>query len=166
MENKKEKQTINAKEARVMIRENNATANISLNATASKSGPVNQGGIDPAALLVFIFVAGTRPISHRVGRSVGRSVCRSVGLSVGPSHFAFFAFLGILRVGKFVSEYAPAQIITAPVQIITAPAQIITAPAQPPATGAVVYTALFKVNDNVPCAIGIDRYSIVFHWHR
>ena len=31
----------------------------------------------------------------------------------------------------------------APAQIITPPAQIITAPAQPPATGAVVYTALF-----------------------
>ena len=30
----------------------------------------------------LIFVAGTRPISHRVGRSVGRPV--------GPSHFAFF----------------------------------------------------------------------------
>ena len=38
---------------------------------------------------------------------------------------------------------APAQIITAPAQIIIAPAQIITAPAQQPATGAVVYTALF-----------------------
>ena len=76
-------------------------------------------------------------------RSVGRSVGRSVRRSVGPSHFAFFAFLGILRVEKFVFEHAPAQIITAPAQIITAPAQIITAPAQPPATGAVVYTALF-----------------------
>ena len=43
----------------------------------------------------------------------------------------------------FVFEHAPAQIVTAPAQIITAPAQIITAPAQPPATGAVVYTALF-----------------------
>ena len=80
-----------------------------------------------------------------VGRSVGPSVRRSVG----PSHFAFFAFLGILRVEKFVFEHAPAQIITAPAQIITAPAQtitapaqIITAPAQPSATGAVVYTAL------------------------
>ena len=38
---------------------------------------------------------------------------------------------------------APAQIVTAPAQLITAPAQLITAPAQPPATGAVVYTALF-----------------------
>ena len=38
---------------------------------------------------------------------------------------------------------APAQIIYAPAQIIYAPAQLITAPAQPPATGAVVYTALF-----------------------
>ena len=37
--------------------------------------------------------------------------------------FCFFAFLGILRVGKFASEHAPAQIITAPAQIITAPAQ-------------------------------------------
>ena len=40
--------------------------------------------------------------------------------------------------GKFVFEHATAQ-------IITAPAQIITAPAQTPATGAVVYTALFPV---------------------
>ena len=68
-------------------------------------------------------------------RSVGQSVGLSVGPSVGLSHFAFFAFLGVLRVGEFVFEHAPAQ-------IITAPAQIITAPAQPPATGAVVYTAL------------------------
>ena len=75
------------------------------------------------------FVAGKRPISHRVGRSVRRSV--------GLSHFAFFAFLGSLRVENFVSVHAPAQ-------IITAPAQIIIAPAQPSATGAVVYTALFK----------------------
>ena len=35
-------------------------------------------------------------------------------------------------------------IVYAPAQIISAPAQLITAPAQPPATGAVVYTALFK----------------------
>ena len=82
---------------------------------------------------IFIFVAGTRPISYRVSRWVGRSV----GRSVGPSHFAFFAFLGTLRVGKFVFEHAPAQILTAPAQIITAPAQL-------PATGAVVYTALFN----------------------
>ena len=68
--------------------------------------------------------------------SVGPSVGLSVGRSVGLSHFAFFAFLGILRVEKFVFEHAPAQ-------IITAPAQIIIAPAQPSATGAVVYTALF-----------------------
>ena len=75
-----------------------------------------------------LFVAGTRPISHRVGQSVRPSV--------RPSHFAFLAFLGILRVGKFLFEHAPAQIITAPAQIITAPAQIIIAPAQQPATGA------------------------------
>ena len=46
----------------------------------------------------------------------------SVGLSVGQLHFAIFAFLGILRVEKFVFEHAPAQIITAPAQIIIAPA--------------------------------------------
>ena len=73
---------------------------------------------------IGLFVTGTQPISHRVGWLVGRSVFRSVG----PSHFAFFAFLGILRVEKFVFEHAPAQIITAP--------------AQPSATGSVVYTAL------------------------
>ena len=77
----------------------------------------------------LFFIADTQPISHRVGRSISPSV--------GLSHFAFFAFLGILRVGKFVFEHAPAQ-------IMTAPAQIITAPAQPPATGAVVYTALLS----------------------
>ena len=37
---------------------------------------------------------------------------------------------------------------TAPAQLITAPAQLITAPAQPPATGAVVYTALFYILDH------------------
>ena len=36
-------------------------------------------------------------------------------------------------------------VVYAPVQIISAPAQLITAPAQPPATGAVVYTALFVI---------------------
>ena len=103
-------------------------------------------------ILLFLLRA-TQPISHRVSWLVGRSV----GQSVGPSHFAFFAFLGILRAGKFVFEHAPAQINTAPAQIITAPTQIITAPAQiiiapaqlimapaqPPATKVVVYTALF-----------------------
>ena len=74
--------------------------------------------------MTSIFVAGTRPISHRFGRSVRRSV--------GLSHFAFLAFLGILRVGKFVFENAPAQSMTAPAQIITAPAQIIIAPAHRP----------------------------------
>ena len=34
-------------------------------------------------------------------------------------------------------------VVYAPAQVISAPAQLITAPAQPPATGAVVYTALF-----------------------
>ena len=36
-------------------------------------------------------------------------------------------------------------VVYAPAQIISAPAQLITAPAQPPATGAVVYTALFQL---------------------
>ena len=105
-------------------------------------------------ILLFLLLA-TRPISHRVSRLVGQSV----GHSFGPSDFAFFAFLGILRAGKFVFEHAPAQINTAPAQIITAPTQIITAPAQiiiaptqlimapaqPPATKVVVYTALFFI---------------------
>ena len=75
-----------------------------------------------------------RPISHRIGPSVI--------LCVRPSHFAFFAIVGILRVGKFEFEHVPAQIITAPAQGITAPAQLTTASGQPPATGVVVYTAL------------------------
>ena len=86
------------------------------------------------------------------GHATYKSPCWSVGPSVDPSvTLLFFAFLGSLRVEKFVFEHAPAQFITAPAQIITAPAQtitapaqIITAPAQPPATGAVVYTALFS----------------------
>ena len=76
--------------------------------------------------LIFfdLFVTGTATC-----KSPCQSVGRSVGRSVGLSHFAFlFAFLGILRVGKFVFEHAPAQVITAP--------------AQPTATGVVVYTAL------------------------
>ena len=88
-------------------------------------------------ILLFLLRA-TRPLSHRVSRLVGRSV----GQSVGPSHFAFFAFLGILRAGKFVFEHAPAQINTAPAQINTAPAQLITAPAHCPTardTGYIVY---------------------------
>ena len=60
---------------------------------------------DRCVLFFFSFLSRVpRPINHRVGRSV-----RS---SVGLSHF-FFAFLGILRVGKFVFEHAPAQNITA-----------------------------------------------------
>ena len=39
-------------------------------------------------------------------------------------------------------------VVYAPAQLITAPAQLITAPAQPPATGAVVYTALFIKRTN------------------
>ena len=36
-------------------------------------------------------------------------------------------------------------VVFAPAKTISAPAQLITAPAQPPATGAVVYTALIRV---------------------
>ena len=40
-----------------------------------------------------------------VRRSVGRSVGRLVGWLVFLSHFAFFAFLGFLKVGKHIFEY-------------------------------------------------------------
>ena len=66
----------------------------------------------------------------------------SVRPSVRPSHFTFFAYLSYLKVEKFKYEYF--MDINAPAQINTAPAQLITAPAQPPATGAVVCTALFS----------------------
>ena len=62
------------------------------------------------------------------------SVGLSVGPSVRPSHFTFFAFLSSLKAEKFRYEYFTD---------VSAPAQLITAPARPPATGAVVYTALF-----------------------
>ena len=57
-------------------------------------------------------------------------------------------------VEKFRYEYfmdinAPAQLITAPAKLNIAPAQLITAPAQPPATGGVVYTALFLEMTNI-----------------
>ena len=72
-----------------------------------------------------------------------KSLSRSIGRSVGPSirQLVCRFFFGISRVGKFVFEHAPSQIMTAPAQIITARAQIITAlaliitaPAQPPTT--------------------------------
>ena len=78
----------------------------------------------------------TRPISHRVCRSVGWSV----GWSVGHA-FTFSVRMAFIAPAKLI--IAPAQLITAPAQLITAPTQLITAPAQPPATGVVVYTALF-----------------------
>ena len=81
----------------------------------------------------MVFVTGTQPISHRVGRSVRRSVRHTL---------LFFTFLGISMVGKFVFEHAPAQIMTAPAQIITTPAQIIIAPAHRPRQEQ--YTALFS----------------------
>ena len=96
----------------------------------------------PVSLLSF--VAGTSTYKSLCW-SVGWSICWSVCWSVGLSHFTSFAFMGILRVGKFVFEHAPAQITTDPAQLITAPAKLITAPAQPPAIGVVVYTALFRV---------------------
>ena len=66
---------------------------------------------------------------------------RSNRPSVGVSHFAF---LGNSTAGKFIFKHAPAQIITAPAHLITAPPKLISAPAQLPATGVVVYTALFR----------------------
>ena len=62
---------------------------------------------------------------------------------LGPSiPLSFFAFLSYLKVEKF--RYECFMEVYAPAQIITAPAQLITAPAQPPATGVVLYTALFS----------------------
>ena len=75
--------------------------------------------------MTYVFVAGARPISHRVGRSVGPSVT-----------LCFFCILGQF---KFVFEHAPAQIITAPAQIITAPAQL-------PTTGVVVLSCLVRLD--------------------
>ena len=94
------------------------------------------------------FVAGNATYKS-LCRSVRPSVRPSVGPSVGRSHFTFFALLSYLKVEKFRYEYfmdinAPAQIITAPAQHNTALAQHNNAPAQPPATGVVVYTALFS----------------------
>ena len=37
--------------------------------------------------------------------------------------------------------------VNAPAQLIAAPAQIITAPTEPPATGAVLYTALLLYDE-------------------
>ena len=94
----------------------------------------------PLPHLMMLFLSrATQPMSHRVGWSVG--------LSVGPSHFvsrfAFSAILSYLKVEKF--RYECFMDVHATAQIITAPAQLITAPAQPPATGVVVYTALFTL---------------------
>ena len=49
----------------------------------------------------FLAAIGALLVAMSVGRSVGWSVGRSVGLS----HFAFFAFLGYLQVGKHIFEY-------------------------------------------------------------
>ena len=60
---------------------------------------------------------------------------------VGPT-FTFSIWTDFIAPAQPIT--APAQFIVALAQLITAPAQFITAPAQPPATGAVVYTALFS----------------------
>ena len=52
--------------------------------------------------------------------------------------------LGFFATLCLFSHSVPAHGYTAPAQGYTAPAQGITAPAQPPATGVVVYTALFQ----------------------
>ena len=57
---------------------------------------------------------------------------------------------------------APAQLITAPAQLINAPAQLINAPAQPPATGAVVYTALFCYDWFIPLIYLTLMYLLSF----
>ena len=54
---------------------------------------------------LFSRVHATLQVTLSVCRSVGLSVGRSVGWSVGRSHFAFFAFLGYLQVGKHIFEY-------------------------------------------------------------
>ena len=60
-------------------------------------------------VLIFSRVHATLQVTLSVGRLVGRSVGRLVGWSVcrsvGLSHFAFFAFLGYLKVGKHIFEY-------------------------------------------------------------
>ena len=48
-------------------------------------------------------------------------------------------------------------VVYAPAQLISAPAQLITAPAQPPATGAVVYTALFFLDLTNVCNFDMSR---------
>ena len=54
---------------------------------------------------LFSRVHATLQVTLSVCRSVGLSVGRSVGWSVCRSHFAFFAFLGYLQVGKHIFEY-------------------------------------------------------------
>ena len=55
--------------------------------------------------------------------------------------------------------------ISAPAQLITAPAQLITAPAQPPATGAVVYTALFFKISYYDAQVNSHFYIFLFFFH-
>ena len=82
----------------------------------------------------FLFVAGN---------ATYKSPCLSVGWSVGHA-FTCNMRMAFMAPAKLI--IAPAQLITAPAQLFTAPAQLITAPTQPPATGAAVYTALFRYN--------------------
>ena len=74
----------------------------------------------------LIFVAGTRPISHRVGRSVRPSVRRSVRRSVTLCFICIF--------GHFQGWKACIWVCPCPNH---------DCPCPPPATGAVVYAALF-----------------------
>ena len=93
------------------------------------------------SIFFLIFVAG-----NATYKSLCRSVRRSVGRSVRPSVTLYFFRIFSLFEGRY--EYFMG--VNAPAQVSTAPAQLITAPAQPPATGAVVYTALFFFNMTCP----------------
>ena len=73
------------------------------NTVTYRGANVDMGWLKKKFLLAFL-VACTR-LYKSLCRSVGWSVGRSVGLSVGLSHFAFFAFLGYLQVGKHIFEY-------------------------------------------------------------
>ena len=70
------------------------------------------------------FVTGTRALSHRVGRSVGPSV--------GLSRFAFFAYLGILRVEKlYLSMPLPKSLLPLPKSSLLLPNSLLSLPLLP-----------------------------------
>ena len=62
-------------------------------------------------------------------------------------------FLSVGRSIGYAFTFSMRTDFSAPAQLITAPAQVNTAPAQPPATEAVVYTALFQLipTSGIPC---------------